>query len=441
MNMKFGTAHNNASRPEYDDRASIRRISRRLRPIVAKTSVRSINLAGPLLRKSRRLRFDFEADQLIEAATSRTGLKDFGGEPFRVPLEVLLQAYEREARLNFVGRVTTWWDTVRLLSNLLHVVDDRKHFPGIAAEGIHAPVFIMGLPRTGSTFLHALLAQDPQNHSPAHWEIMHPSPPPAGISVDNPRVARTASELAWMNWLVPELPTAHTMAATDPQECTEILSNVFMSLRFDSTYEVPSYLRWIDHHGLYAAYAFHRRFLQQLQYSEPVTRRWVLKSPDHVFALNEILRTYPDARIVMTHRAPLEVLPSVASLTVMLESAFSDAADPVRIGERVTARWADGARRIVAAAESDSSQGRIVHIFYSDLSRFPLNEVRRIYRHFDLELTAEAETLMTHFTAVHPTKEYGEHHYSLAQFGLDPEQLQWRFGPYLKYFGLNDVTS
>ncbi len=417
-------------------RAPLRAVAR-LRTGLARAALRGANRLGPHLRARGIARLDFDPDRLVAAAIARTGLEDFGGEPYRTPLEVLLRACDEEAGLNFIGRVATWWDTVRLLGNLLRLAADRRLRPGIAAEPVRAPVFILGLPRTGSTFLHALLAQDPALRSPLHWEVMHPSPPPGLASRgSDPRVRRTARELAWMDYLAPELRTAHALAAEDPQECTEILSNVFLSLRFDTTYEIPSYRAWLDRQGLEPAYRFHRRFLQHLQHGAP-PRRWVLKSPDHVFALDALLSVYPDARIVMTHRDPLKVLPSVASLTVMLEAAFSDAVDPVRVGERIATRWEDGARRIIAAA---SSHPRMVHVHYRDLARFPLREVRRIYRELDLDFTPEAETRMGHYLRAHPAGGNGVHRYDPQRFGLDPQRLAERFEPYRARFGVEAET-
>src|SRR5215472_8906007 len=248
------------------------------------------------------------ADELIALAHRRTGLADFGETPFQAPLRRLLRACHEDANLSVVGRIATRWDVVRFLSNLLRLADEEKRSPEILAQPVARPIFISGLPRSGTTFLHSLLAEDPANLVPRVWQLIHPyAPRKAGRSHDL-RARRVARQLRLFGLLAPDFRRMHPIDAASPQECSEITAHVFASLRFDTTYRIPSYRRWLDETGHVEAYRFHRRFLQHLQHQAAGGGRWVLKCPDHVFALAAIRTVYPDARLVFVHRDPLAVL-------------------------------------------------------------------------------------------------------------------------------------
>ncbi len=321
-----------------------------------------------------------------------------------------------------------------MLTNRLRLEEDRKRNPAIADEPVERPLFIVGLPRSGTTLLHSLLAQDPENRCPAHWETMYPSPPPERLHYeDDPRIRQVERQLKWFGRIAPGFRAMHLIGARLPRECTEIMDHVFLSLRFDTLYHVPSYLRWIERHGLRDAYTFHRTFLQQLQWRCP-PRRWVLKSPDHVFALADLFAVYPDARVLMTHRDPLRVVASVASLTAALQLPFSDSVDPVRVARTVSRRWVEGAQGMVRAREEADIGGRFLDIHYVDLVRDPMGEIRRVYSHLGLPLSDEGSKRMRMFLSQHPKDRHGQHRYSLEQFGLDRDEQERQYRPYVERF-------
>lgn len=201
-------------------------------------------------------------------------------------------------------------------------------------------------------------------------------------------------------------------------------------------YDVPSYEAWLEQQDLCGAYAWHRRFLQHLQWRWP-TERWVLKAPAHLFGIEALLATYPDAGVVLTHRAPLEVVASLASLTAVLRGTFSDAVDPLAVGAEMTRRWASGlARALKVRDRGRVPAGRMVDVLYPDLMRDPIGVVRRIYSSFDLELTRDAERRMRDFLARNPKDKTGRHRYSLEEFGLDAGEEKERYAAYAKRFGL-----
>jgi hypothetical protein len=301
--------------------------------------VRALNALGAALG-ARLPRLD--PDRLLEAARRRTGLGDFGEPSFREGLERLVDGFEREAALTTLGRVVARRDLLRLLEGRLRLEAALRAEPAIERSEIRAPIFLLGLPRTGTSILHELLAQDPANRVPTSWEVMHPWPAPEAASFESdPRIAAVERQLAGVERLIPGFQAVHRMGATLPQECVAITAHEFASILFTTTHRVPAYQRWLeslDHRGLYRA---HRRWLQYFQWRVP-RERWVLKSPGHLWTLDALLAVHPDARIVQTHRDPLRVVASLVSLTALLRSLASDAVDPREIAREWAPRLAEG---------------------------------------------------------------------------------------------------
>jgi hypothetical protein len=378
---------------------------------------------------------------LIAESRKRTGLNDFGGEAFRKPLGILLQSFEKDADLNLVGRICVHSQILRLLCNRLCMVEDRERHPEICDEQILRPIFITGLPRSGSTFLHAVLAQDPRCRAPQVWEVMSPSPPPERTSYNSdPRIAQTERQLKWLDVLMPEFEKSHMIHATYPQECIAITDHSFMSYVFESMYQVSSYRIWHDNQDKRPAYEIHRLFLQHLQWLCPGTH-WVLKAPSHLMALDALLAVYPDADIVMTHRDPLKVLPSCASLTKILRQPFTNRLDREALRSDVNLRWEGSARLAMQLRhENPALRERFFDVLYPDLKKDPMAVVREIYRYFDRELTLEAETAMQRFVAENPKNKNGEHRYSLEEFGFDRETERRRFQFYTEEYGITPET-
>lgn len=384
-----------------------------------------------------------EAEELISEARRRTGLHDFAAVSISEPLRVLTLAYESEADLTLFGRVGARWDLLRYLCNLLILSERESAKPAIAAQRIVQPIFITGLPRSGTTFLHNLLAQDRANLVPRCWQTIYPYPghPAAGRGARPERVQRQLRAFAR---IAPKLRSLHPFDAWSPQECTDITAHTFASLRFDITHEVPSYRRWLARTGHREAYRFHRRFLQHLQHqacsrSEPDgerSERWVLKSPDHVFALEAISEIYPDANIVFVHRDPLKVLPSSCRLTEVLRRPFTRRLDPLRIGEQVACDWANAALKLIAASDRDAESGRnrIFHIHYKMLIAAPFETVIALYRHFGLPVSASATAAVKRFIAERPRGGYGRNLYRFDTYGLEPAREARRFSDYMERF-------
>ncbi len=376
-----------------------------------------------------------DADRLVEVARRRAGVSAIEDTSFLDGLRRLVHALETEARLNLMGRIAVREDITRLLANRFRVERDRRLDPGIAAEEIRRPLFITGMPRSGSTLLHGMLAQDPANRVPQTWEMLNPSPAPARATYDHdPRIARVERELRWFQRLTPDFQRIHDVGARQPEECVMIIAHSFVSSQFTSMYDVPSYSDWVGAQDLRPAYALHRRFLQHLQ-RHCRAERWVLKAPAHLPSLRALFSVYPDAGVIMTHREPLEVLPSEASLLAVLRRTFTHRVDPHAIGREVTELMADDIRRGMETRDGGIvSPRQFIDVRYADLSADALGTVRRIYRHFGMALAADTEARMRRFLAESPKERHGTHEYSMRQFGLDPEEERQRYRAYRERF-------
>ena len=372
-----------------------------------------------------------EADSLIATSLRRGGRKDFSDWTFTAALRNLLRALEGEAQLSLFGHLAARFDTLRCLDNLLRLDIAEETDPAIVRRPLNRPIFITGLPRSGSTFLHSLLSLDPDNAVPRSWQLIYPYPRGRLLSSTDRRRARVEREFALFRLLSPELAALHPLQANAPQECTDITAQVFQSLRFDTMYRIPSYREWMDRHGHDIAYLFHRRFLQHLDAQLPPGKHWVLKCPDHVFALDALRAAYPDSHIIMLHRDPLRVIASVARLTEVLRRPFSLRVAAKEIGREVSERWAEGAERIIAARSQD---GDILHLYYGNIVGAPMHTIERLYRHCGMTLSGEAESRMAEYLRLRPRGGYPIHRYSLEAFGLDAPRLRERFARYMEAF-------
>jgi hypothetical protein len=397
---------------------------------------RALNVAGTGLQRTGLLAgLAIDADVLVRAARARARLDDFGAAPLAEPFERLARATEEESRLTLTGRIAIRSYLIDLLVNRLQLQRDRTKDPRIAAEPITRPVFILGLPRTGTTLLHNLIAQDDAVRVPLTWEVMYPSPPPRAVEVDDTRIARCTRALRWLDRLAPDFKRVHPVGALLPQECIAITTHAFASIQFHTTQRVPAYEDWLEQAPMEGAYLCHREFLQQLQ-RHGGGRRWVLKAPGHLFALDALLAVYPDACLVQTHRDPLRIVGSIASHGVVLRAAFSDAVDPGEVARDWSARWAAALARALRMRDASAAHGRFLDLRYDEIVRDPIAAVRAIYAHADLELRPEAEQRMRVFMAANPQDRHGPHRYTLEQYGLDRDQEASRYAGYCARFGI-----
>ncbi len=370
-----------------------------------------------------------QTETLIRRALKRAGRSNFSDLSFVQPLNQLLRAYAEEADLSFFGRYATLCDLDRCLANLLRLEVAEEENPSILSRPIRKPVFITGMPRSATSFLHKLLSLDPANIVPRMWQLLYPYPPRSRLLPDL-RKPRVALQLRLFQCLAPGLSRLHRLSTDEPQECTDITAQIFQSLRFENTHRIPSYQDWIDRHGHHDAFLFHRRFLQHLDAQTP-GRRWMLKSPDHVFCLDAIRAAYPDAVIVFLHRDPLSVVSSCARLAEALRRPFTNHLDPGEVGQQVSERLVQAADHMMEAA---GRIPRILHLHYGQVVAQPIAAIRRLYRHCGFELGRSAEQRMAAFLA-RPRRRPARTQ-DFARFGLDAGALRERFARYVQHFAV-----
>lgn len=368
------------------------------------------------------------ADVLIARACEQARLDDFGSPSYREGLQVLVASLDGEAALNDVGVAALEAQIVTHLVNRLRVNDWLVSHPDLLQRPVERPLFVLGMPRTGTTLLSYLLDCDPSNRSLLRWEAMA-SVPPATTSTlrTDPRVAAARDGQAVLDAINPSFKAIHYEAPDGPTECVAVLAQDFKSLLWETVANVPAYGAWLAGADLTSAYAYHERVLQVLQSEAP--GRWTLKSPAHCFGLDALVARYPDARLVMTHRDPVAVVASVCSLVRSLSGTFSDADHSAYIAAHWTDVVVDAVGRVGAFRRREGDD-RFVDVRYDDLVRDPLGVVRRIYTHFGDELSDEASRRMAAYVAANPQGVHGRHHYTLEDLGLDRGALEARFSDY-----------
>lgn len=395
---------------------------------------RSLRLLGGLTPYGRPL----SADRLHRLASKQTGLTDFGNPSYRVGFDKLLASLNEEARLTPLGRLIATEEVLTALTNRLQLEAYHQQHPEIGAEPIRSPIIMMGMGRSGTTILHELLALDPRNRIPATWEVDMPFPPPEKASYDSdPRIDVIQKRLDRTDSIIPNFKSIHRMGARLPQECVRITTGEFASMIFGVTYEVPSYSNWmLEEADLAPAYEYHRRFLQLLQWKCPA-ERWALKSPGHLWSLEEMLAAYPDARLIQTHRDPLKTASSLSSLISTLRAMGSDAVDPAAIAKQWM-RWNTAGVNASARARQDGliAPDQVIDVSFYEFMDAPLEQVQRIYDFFELELSPRVRTRMQDYLNTHTADQHGTHRYDFHDFGLDLAEERERVRPYQEYFAV-----
>jgi hypothetical protein len=399
-------------------------------------AVRALNRVGGALARVG-MQPSLHPDDLERAAVRATGLGDFGEGSYREGLEQLTVSLQDEARLTTIGRIAARTRLKTLLETRLRLVDHRRVNPEVAHERIERPIFVLGLPRTGTTVLYGLLAADQRMRSPASWEVARPFPPPGSQDrTTDRRIAATEREFDQFRKVAPGIDRIHPLGAQLPQECLALQAPEFASYEFPTTFPVPSYWEWLRDQDLRRAYAFQKSFLQHLQ-SGYRGDHWILKTPAHLMWLDTLLAVFPDALIVHTHRDPATVLASVSSLMYALRSSVSDHVDPHDVGREQLDAWTWGLRRTLRAREHLPAE-RVVDVRFEDTVSDPVGTVARVYDHFGLTMTPAVEQGVRAYLDENPRTKHGVHRYDLADFGIDPDEAEDAFAFYREHFDVDE---
>jgi hypothetical protein len=373
-------------------------------------------------------------ERLHQQAAAETGLDDFGDDDYRAGLRVMLTEVGNNPKLTQADQGIDAL-LLALLKSRLYSEAGWKARPAVLERTLRSPLVIVGVPRTGTTILHNLLWQDPQFQVLEHWLIDQPVPrPPVETWKDYPGyqladVRQSAEDQAQRQ--------KHHVEASEPDECIRLMSQSMLSGIFCSMWPVPEYDAWFfaqDEGPSYRRYADNLRLI-----GADDDRPFLLKNPNHVRRIDTVLDTWPDARIVLTHRDPLEQMPSICSLLAGRRRKNPDSFDPLAIGERELRVWS----KAVEDAERvrQERQVPIFDAYYAQLVTDPMRVVEGCYAHFGMELRPEVRERMLKFLADNPQGKHGKHVYDASEYGLDEDKIRAAFAPYIERHQLHQTPT
>ncbi len=371
-----------------------------------------------------------DADTLLD----QYPLPDYLRENVRPGLEMLLRSGAEMTDMNANGRARLLFGIHDDLGRLKQIADDRARYPEIAEVEIREPLFIVGLPRCGTSVLHALINEDPQVRCPLQWEIAHPSPPPEkATELTDPRIAEFDAYL-WKTFGgdPKEALKGHPMGAMIPQECGSFMTTSFQSSNVCMLQRLPRFYEWFKQIDATFRYEVHKMWLQHLSWKNP-RKHWVLKIQEHMYKMRELRTVYPDAIFIQPHRDPNQVVASISQLMYVIRQPAYDEPGKEKIGREFLDLWADGIEAMMdyRAATPDLP---IHDMRYKELITDPVGTIRKAYAQFDRELTDEGAEGVLRWLRENPADKHGKRSYSLEEFGLDEQTVSDRFARYTETY-------
>jgi hypothetical protein len=363
---------------------------------------------------------ELEAEELIEQARKVSGLEAFDSDSFREGLDVYLtDINEGRPPESATDRIRQ--NTVQILATRLQTTDYLDRHPDLLQRPVESPVFVFGMPRTGTTLLSNLFATDPARRSPLTWEIDEPVPPAttATLRTDPRALARLEQEKKMLE-ANPAMGKYYRSSAIYPNECVYFMAHDFKTLMLESRCKMLQYRDWLFQTDMTSAYQYHKRFLQLLQAEAPGA--WNLKMPSHALWLETLLKVYPDARLVWTHRDPYAALGSFCSIIALSHRGFGTGVEPEWIGRNCLWQAEEHADRIINFREK-FGEDRIVDVHYAELTRRPIDTMRALYAALGDEFSADVEERMQSWLDENPQDKFGKHEYRLTQYGLSTGQV------------------
>jgi len=394
----------------------------------------TINIVGNVFRKVGLDPFKLDTKKIISKSVKQADYYGDIPENISLGLEVLIDSIKREARVNPFGSLAMKGLLERTLYGRLKMEQVISANPSITKTSIKEPLFIVGMPRTGTSILHALLHEDEAHRSPLAWECLIPYPVPVPETRDdNPSLNVIKKEFGQLFKLVPDLRKKHYMEYDAPQECIGINMLDFNSFQVLAQLNVPTYLDWfMNHADRLGTMRFHKRFLQYMESGGIKSERWLLKTPIHMMRMKELFEVYPDAKVIMTHRHPSKVVPSAASLISSVRSIYSNYEDVEKSGLEQCKMWSDCINRFLRDRKELGKEDQIIDLKFEDFVGDQMGSVKKIYQKFNWNLTKDSESNMMKFLAANPKDKHGVHNYSLEHFGLNEEIINQEYKDYIK---------
>ena len=398
--------------------------------------VRMLNSLNRNTHFALQKRISLRSDELLESASRKTGLRQWGEPGFRDALDALLESVEGEGRLTFFGRFTLRQFLIGSLCNRLRIIATLKRFPEIHQHALQKPVFITGWYRTGTTYLHNLLAAHPDVRAPLYWELRNPCPSTDPRKTKSARIIRNVHLTNRIHrYLAPGFNDAHAMAADKPEECLHLFENCFMGTNAFFITEAKKIAWWLLESDMRQGYAFYRDQLELLNWLRP-GERWVLKWPYHLWHLDALLDTFPDAFIIHVHRHPIEAVPSVCSLAALARTSFCESVDGAALGRFWLDYYEAGLQR-ARQSRKYSDERRFIDVPYEELVSNPRGVIQRILQETNLMPDQSVFNKAGMNGKAKKKSKPSGHRYSLSQFDLDGDEIRERFTDYILDFDLN----
>lgn len=369
---------------------------------------------------------------LHQQATMATGLEDFGSDNYLEGLRVLLKAYDEEAQFNDIGRFAAQAMVVNCLKGRLFTEEGIKQNPHCLEHKLEKPIFVIGLPRTGTTILHRLLAQDADNQGLEYWLGTYPMPrPPRQQWQDNLCYQEVDSSLQMMRQLNPDIQAIHEMTAEGVDECRLLLMHSFANVTFQSNATIPSYEQWLYQADFSDIYCQYERALKLIGSQSP-DKHWVLKDPSHLWSIDALLKKFPDACIVQTHRDPAKLIASVSSLVYTARKMGEPEISPAAVGQQQLEQWQIVLEKAMTVRERFPEN--FFDVYFDDFMDDPVKVIDKIYQHVGRTLPQKTAEHLRSWMANNSQGKHGGHNYSPEDFGLTSSQILDHYSSYQNQF-------
>ncbi|MDE8652404.1 sulfotransferase family protein [Novosphingobium album (ex Liu et al. 2023)] len=387
-------------------------------------------------------RFAAALDQAHEAVIAEIGTDDFGPRDYLPGLQALLQSMDYDPHFHEQGRRLAWGMVVGVLRGRAQAIAAMKANPGFDARAIESPVVIIGVPRTGTTALHRLMAVDPRFQGLQTWLLDSPRPrPPVEDWASDPDFQRTVAQLKAQHTASPDHKAAHFRAAEEVHECCMVLRHGFVSNLWSCGWSAPTYDAWWQSTSEAAAYDYYYRCVQLIGANEP-DKRWLLKNPGHVENLDLLFAVYPDAKVIQTHRDPARAVPSLVSLLMLMHPLMEEG----RAGERgaimlrrEVAKWSSAVRKCDAVRARHP--GKVLDVVHGDFHRQPMQVLDRIYRFIGMDIPEATRDAFARRIAEKPELAHGVHRYRIEDYGMTADEAREPFGDYIQRYDLVETKA
>jgi hypothetical protein len=371
---------------------------------------------------------------ILDTALNSTGLKDWGSDSFLEGMRILIDSCKKEAKLHYIGREFLQKECLRVVKDRLRLEKAFKDNPDILNSRIEKPVFILGLPRTGTSLLQNLFFRDIRFRNLHYWEQIAVGPQPTPENLQNNYILdgciKNVNEFRKM---APEFLSAHEIYPDGPEECNGLMARNFSNILYFMFRNIPTYMEWFKNKDMTTTYEYHKQQLKFLGYNFK-GMRWVLKAPVHLLFLKYLFKVYPDAYIIQMHRDPLEVVPSMASLSSISRGIHSNEVNEMETAQQFLELTAHNINQSILYRQN-REKNRILDISYTELVNNKIGTMKNIYTWLGVDFKSNTEKIMSNWLEKNKLKrKRNSHQYSLEQFNLSKDQIRDRFDNYYEIY-------